>query len=66
MSSDPFTQLAELTKSAATYKTEDIDVRKRLLEGARQLMLSLERPNDVIERICFQVRRHYSQSVYAH
>jgi len=39
----------------ATQAPEDVNDRKELLAAAKDLALALERPVDVIGRVCFQV-----------
>jgi hypothetical protein len=41
----------------ATQAPEDVNDRKELLAAAKDVALALERPDDVIERVCFQVSR---------
>lgn len=45
-------QLAEI----ATKAPNNVNDRKELLAAAKDLVLALEQPDDVIERVCFQVR----------
>jgi hypothetical protein len=44
-------QLGEI----ATKAPDGVNDRKELLTAAKDLVLALERPDDVIERVCFQV-----------
>ena len=41
----------------ATQAPEDVNDRKELLAAAKDLALALEHPDDVIERVCFQVSK---------
>jgi hypothetical protein len=41
----------------ATQAPEDVNDRKELLAAAKDLTLALEHPDDVIERVCFQVSK---------
>jgi hypothetical protein len=46
-------QLADI----ATQAPEDLNDRKELLAAAKNLVIALERPDDVTERVCFQVSK---------
>jgi hypothetical protein len=41
----------------ATQAPEDVNDRKELLAATKDLALASERPDDVIERVCFQVSK---------
>lgn len=50
-----FAKFKELKDTLPSDAADDADVRESLLREARKLMLSLERPDNVVERVCFQV-----------
>jgi hypothetical protein len=47
-------QLIDIAKNAPDIKEE----REQLLEAAKNSILALERPKDVIEQVCYQVKNH--------
>ena len=50
--------LPTIRSLASTIPEETLDnkgSRSQLLEAAKDLVLALERPDDVVERVCFQV-----------
>jgi hypothetical protein len=50
-------QLADVAAKAPEAGEE----RKQLLAAAKDLVLSLERPEDVIERVCYQMSTHINR-----
>ena len=52
---EALTQLQSLRRSLPHPNNQDQSIREELLIEARKLLLSLERPHNVVERICFQV-----------
>ena len=53
---DHVVRLKELKASLPPDTPENVGVREELLVEARDLLLSLEQPDNVVERVCFQVR----------
>ena len=48
-------QLRSLRSLIPPYAPENINAREDLLVETRKLLLALESPGNVIERVCFQV-----------
>lgn len=55
-------QLRKFRQSLPPSATENEKIRESLLSEARQLLLDLERPHNVVHRIGFQVRASFKQS----
>jgi hypothetical protein len=61
MAHEVLTQLRSLRESLPPPTEQNKDIREELLVESRKLLLSLERTDNVVERICFQVNRPISQ-----
>lgn len=48
-------QLRQLRLSLPPATAENVDVREEMLDEARKLLLDLEREDNVVERLSFQV-----------
>jgi hypothetical protein len=54
-------QLRTFRHSLPPSATDNINIRESLLSEARQLLLDLERPHNVVHRVGFQVRDSFEQ-----
>jgi hypothetical protein len=53
-------------REIANGAPQDVTERKNLLVAAKELVLALEEPDDVIERVCFQVSgQTYAVNIYS-
>jgi hypothetical protein len=48
-------QLKQMRKQLPVATPENVDLREEMLGEARKLMLDLERPDNSVERVAFQV-----------
>ena len=55
MASNPSLLFETLSKDFAAADLENPQQRRRLIQSARNFMLSLERDKDVVERVCYLV-----------
>ena len=52
---DQLSQLQKIKASPPPDTAENVHLREDLLLEARKLLLSLERPDNAVERVCYQV-----------
>lgn len=48
-------ELRKLKESVTNDTPQNVELQEKMLLEAKKLLLSLERPDNVVERVCFQV-----------
>ncbi len=51
------TQIDSLGKSLSPGSKHDVEIRKKLRLAAHDLQRAMEEPGDIVERVCWSVRR---------
>ncbi len=51
------TQIDSLGKSLSPDSKQDAEIRKKLRLAAHNLQRAMEEPGDIVERVCWSVRR---------
>ena len=59
------TQLRMLRETLPPPSEETQEFREQLLAESRKLLLALERTDNVVSRVCFQVRYHSRTNTFA-
>ena len=53
-------QIDNLGKSLSPDSKQDAEARKKLRLAARDLSRAMEEPGDIVERVCYSVRKSFS------